>query len=86
MKTVGEGDGRVSGVRTTRPISNSYEGKTSHKGLTPSGFRQDGTDPEASTKEAMLQDLYRRADERLPPGLGGNPPPASETAGAQDEE
>ncbi|WP_375552974.1 hypothetical protein [Roseovarius mucosus] len=39
------------------------------RGLTPAGFRTDGTDPEAATKEAMLQELYHRANARLPSGL-----------------
>ncbi|MGK8234673.1 hypothetical protein ACLGGT_10935 [Roseovarius sp. MS2] len=45
------------------------------RGLTPAGFRTDRTDPEATSKEAMLQDLYHRADARLPSGLGYTPPP-----------
>lgn len=39
------------------------------RGLTPAGFRLDGTDPEAETNKAMEQEMYRRADERLPEGL-----------------
>ena len=53
------------------------------KGLTPSGFRQDGTDLAGADKEAMLRELYRRADENLPEGLGG-PTPAN--AGDTDAE
>jgi hypothetical protein len=40
------------------------------RGLDSKGFRLDGTDPEAATKEAMEREMYRRADERLPEGLG----------------
>jgi len=53
------------------------------KGLTPSGFRQDGTDAEAANKKAMEREMYRRADAHLPPGIGG-PQPESETGG-EDE-
>lgn len=53
------------------------------QGLTPSGFKTDGTDPAKGDKEAMEREMYRRADERLPRGLT---PSDSETAGAQDEE
>ena len=42
-------------------------------GLDASGFRLDGSDPEGATKEAMLARLYRRADQHLPPGIGGVP-------------
>tara|TARA_R100000501_G_C2610462_1_gene105198 strand:+ start:174 stop:425 length:252 start_codon:yes stop_codon:yes gene_type:complete len=44
------------------------------RGLDEKGFRLDGTDPAKNDKEAMLRDLYERADAHLPPGLGGNPP------------
>lgn len=55
------------------------------RGLTPAGFRTDGTDPEAATKKAMLQELYHRADAHLPAGLGGNtPPPDSASDPASD--
>jgi hypothetical protein len=40
------------------------------RGLTQSGFRTDGTDPAKGDKEAMLRDLYHRADSHLPPGIG----------------
>lgn len=40
------------------------------RGLTPSGFREDGTDAAGADKEAMLRELYRRADARLPSGIG----------------
>lgn len=56
------------------------------RGLTPAGFRQDGTDPAKEDKESMLRELYRRADAHLPEGIGGPvPAPDSETAGDQDE-
>ena len=44
------------------------------RGLTPAGFRTDGTDPSKSDKEAMLARMYRRADAHLPPGIGGPVP------------
>jgi hypothetical protein len=39
-------------------------------GLTPAGFRQDGTDAAEGVKRAMLRDLYECADSHLPPGIG----------------
>jgi len=55
-------------------------------GLTPSGFREDGTDAAGADKEAMLRKLYERADANLPPGIGGAVPERdSEAAGSQDE-
>lgn len=51
------------------------------RGLTPSGFRQDRTDPAEADKQAMEAEMYRRADAHLPPGIGG-PPPAD--AGEND--
>lgn len=50
------------------------------KGLTASGFREDGTDPAEADKEAMEREMYRRADAHLPPGIGG-PPPADADGG-----
>ena len=35
-----------------------------------SGFRPDGTDPAKGDKEAMLKDMYRRADSHLLSGIG----------------
>ncbi|MGK7652399.1 hypothetical protein ACSQ76_08290 [Roseovarius sp. B08] len=50
--------------------ADKIEEKRQQLGLTPAGFRQDGTDAEAATKEEMLKALYRRADARLPSGIG----------------
>lgn len=41
------------------------------RGLTPSGFREDGTDALKGDKEAMERAMYERADAHLPPGIGG---------------
>ncbi len=35
------------------------------RGLTPAGFRQDGTDAAREDKEAALAELYRRADSHM---------------------
>jgi len=56
------------------------------EGLTPSGFRQDGTDPAEADpaeadKRAMEAAMYQRADAHLPPGIGGIP-----SADADDSE
>lgn len=53
------------------------------RGLTPAGFRQDGTDALKAEKEAMLGELYRRADARLPPGIGG--PPQNDSDGGEGD-
>lgn len=51
------------------------------RGLTPAGFRKDGTDDE--DKVAMEAAMYRRADAHLPAGIGGPvPEPDSEAAGS----
>lgn len=56
------------------------------RGLTPAGFRQDGTDPAGADKEEMLKALYRRENAKLPLGIGGPvPAPVSEAEGSQDE-
>jgi len=76
----------------SRPMGNrlgihatTIEGLREQAGLTPAGFRLDGTDPLKSEKEAMLRELYRRADAHLPPGIGGPvPEPDSEVAGDQE--
>lgn len=49
-----------------------------------SGFRLDGTDPARGDKEAMLQDMYRRADSHLPPGIGG-PSQSTENVNPQND-
>ncbi|KZY46333.1 hypothetical protein A3731_07780 [Roseovarius sp. HI0049] len=50
------------------------------KGLTPSGFREDGTDAAGADKEAMEREMYRRADAHLPSGIGSPPEDESNTA------
>ncbi|QFT92158.1 hypothetical protein FIU86_04840 [Roseovarius sp. THAF9] len=35
------------------------------RGLTPSGYRQDGTDPEKSTKEELEREMYERANSKV---------------------
>ena len=56
------------------------------RGLTPAGFRQDGTDMAGTEKQAMLRDLYEHADSHLPSGLGGPVPSTDEDpANAGDE-
>ncbi|SEK54579.1 hypothetical protein SAMN05421666_1039 [Roseovarius nanhaiticus] len=47
------------------------EEKRKAAGLTPAGFREDGTDSAASEKEEMLRKLYERTDAHLPSGIGG---------------
>lgn len=37
------------------------------KGLTPSGFRQDGSDSLSDQKRAMEADMYERADAHIAP-------------------
>ena len=54
-------------------FGNKIDAIREQRGLTPAGFRADGTDPEGATKEAMLARMYRRADQHLPPGIGGVP-------------
>ncbi|QFT95957.1 hypothetical protein FIU85_01445 [Roseovarius sp. THAF8] len=57
------------------------------RGLTRSGFTEDGTDAAGADKEAMLRELYRRADARLPSGIGGPPAnDAGDTEGQGDYE
>jgi len=53
------------------------------EGLTPSGFRQDGVDAAGADKEEMEREMYRRADARLPSGLGGT---AADKDGQEDDE
>jgi hypothetical protein len=52
------------------PTRGKIEAIREREGLTPAGFRTDGTDPAKADKEAMLQDMYRRADSHLPSGIG----------------
>ena len=50
------------------------------RGLTPSGFRQDGVDPEKSTKESMEAELHARANHKvssLAAALGASNGPAN---------
>lgn len=54
------------------------------RGLTPSGFREDGTDSEAANKEAMEAAMYKQADAHLPPGIGGIP--SADADDTKDEE
>jgi len=46
------------------------EKRRTELGLDEKGFRLDGTDPAKGDKEAMEREMYRRADARLPEGLG----------------
>ncbi|SFQ56631.1 hypothetical protein SAMN05421853_110105 [Roseivivax halotolerans] len=55
------------------------------RGLTPSGFREDGTDALKSDKEAMERAMYERADARLPPGNGGPTPSSDSKTEGTDE-
>ena len=55
------------------------------RGLTPSGFRQDGTDMAGTEKRAMEQEMYRHADAHLPSGLGA-PRPDPANAGEDTDE
>ena len=65
--------------------ADNVEATRQELGLTRSGFRQDGTDPLKSDKEAMQRELYRRADAHLPQGIGGPvPAPDSEAEGAEE--
>ena len=50
-------------------FGNKIEKRREQLGLDASGFRLDGSDPAKSDKEAMLAQMYRRADQHLPPGL-----------------
>jgi len=43
-------------------------------GLTPSGFREDKTDPLEGDREEMLKALYRRENAKLPSGIGAARP------------
>lgn len=54
------------------------------RGLTPSGYRQDGVDAAGADKEEMLKALHRRENAKLPPGLGG-PHPANADESEADE-
>ena len=56
------------------------------RGLTPAGFRQDGTDALKSDKESMTRELYRHADAHLPAGLVVAPAPVSEAEGEQEND
>lgn len=70
--------------------ADKVEAKRQELGLTRSGFRQDVTDPAKGEKEAMLGELYRRADRRvqsIASALGGPVPPRdSEAEGARDQD
>ena len=59
------------------------EAKRAELGLDDKGFRLDGTDVAGADKKAALSALYRRADEHLPPGIGGNRP--ADAGDAEDE-
>lgn len=62
--------------------ADKIEAVREQRGLTPAGFRTDGTDALKSDKEAMLRALYEQADARLhlfgvsskPAGIGGPAP------------
>jgi hypothetical protein len=56
------------------------------RGLTPAGFKTDGTDMAGATKKAMEQEMYRRADAHLPSGLGGPAAPANAGETHPDED
>ena len=55
--------------------------------LTSAGFRQEGTDALKNEKEAIQREMYRRADENLPSGIGSpGLGPDSESKRSKDEE
>lgn len=56
------------------------------EGLTPSGFKKDGTDMLASEKEDMARARYERADAHLPAGLVVAPASTSEPAPEADDD
>lgn len=60
------------------------EKRRAELGLDEKGFRLDGADPAKADKEAMEREIYRRADARLPSGIGG--PPAADTASDDNAE
>lgn len=70
--------------------ANKIEAIREQRGLTPAGFRQDGTDAAGADKEAMEWEMYRSADSHMSgfaSALGGHStPPVPETEGLQDEE
>ncbi|MER3352670.1 MAG: hypothetical protein RLQ73_01745 [Hoeflea sp. D1-CHI-28] len=49
------------------------EAKRAKLGLDDKGFRLDG-DAAGADKEAMLREIYRRENEKLPYAIGGNRP------------
>ncbi len=57
-----------------------FEERRRALGLTPSGFKEDGTDPAGEYKRELTRKLYRRADDRLPEGLGGSNAPQDDEA------
>lgn len=59
----------------------NVEAKREQLGLDEKGFRLDGIDPAGVDKEEMLREIYRRENEKLPYGTGGNRP-----ANAGDDE
>lgn len=58
----------------------NVEAKREQLGLDEKGFRLDG-DAAGADKEAMLREIYRRENARLPYGIGGDRPSnAAETS------
>jgi hypothetical protein len=68
-------------------FADKIEAAREQRGLTPAGFRLDGTDALKGEKKAMEREMYRRADAHLPPGIGGPvPKPDSETEVDQEDD
>lgn len=69
--------------------ANKIDAIREQRGLTPAGFRQDGTDPLKTEKEAMQRELYRRADAHMcfRAALGGpsQAAPDSEAEGSEED-
>lgn len=56
-----------------------FEKLRREKGLTPAGFKEDGSDLAKAEKVEMERAMYERADARLPPGIVIAPADAGDT-------
>ncbi|WP_341864120.1 hypothetical protein [Gymnodinialimonas sp. 57CJ19] len=65
--------------------ADKIEAVREQRGLTPAGFRHDGTDPAGADKEAAQAALYDRADAHLPPRIGGPVPSSGKEASEEHE-
>jgi hypothetical protein len=71
--------GNRLGIHATK-----IEKRRDELGLDEKGFRQDG-DAAGADKEEMLKALYRRENDKLPPGLGGTSADAASDEDAEPE-